>query len=414
MNENAMKPKAAERRAFTLVEILVSLSIFVVLGSMLVLALRTGVDTWRNTEDRRLLYEHAQLVLKQIEADLVNMAAPRLGEEGNVQVRLLCDLDANRRYRIRFIRTLMGDMTDPHLRYAGTGSPEHFDGVLNGRDDRGKSLKPLSGLMEVAYVMDPDPASNILYRGVRSPVGGNGSLFRNENLDTRSKVLDRCTPVSDGVLYLGFHFWTQYTTTWKLEPISESLGTACGPERIWDSTRGILPHPKKRGMKGKTNVFWLAVGPESADDPVDDVFPRQVQIHLCVAAGGGAPNAKLTTNLDRKDRVIQVDSAAGFPTEDDPDLSRYVRIGTEWIYFQSRTSHTFEARSQTRGARGTKATSHEEGDEVWGGRTFVLTLNIPAHQGYWSGEAMAKVLARHSPEDPPWVERNKRKKKDKR
>jgi hypothetical protein len=44
----------------------------------------------------------------------------------------------------------------------------------------------------------------------------------------------------------------------------------------------------------------------------------------------------------------------------------------------------------------------------------VLTLNIPAHQGYWSGEGMAKLLARHAPEDPPWVVRNERKKKTKK
>ncbi|MHC4779321.1 MAG: hypothetical protein ACYTFG_12165, partial [Planctomycetota bacterium] len=352
------------------------------------------------------------LVLKQIEGDLINMAIPRVGEDGDVRVRLLCDLDFNRRYRLRFVRTLKGDMAEENLRYSATGSPDVFVDELTGREDKDKNLKPLSGLMEVAYVMDPDPDSDILYRGIRSPIGGEESLFNNANLDTRKKVLDRCTPVSNGVLYLGFLFWTQFTTTWNLQTaLSDQLGSPCGPEVMWDSTRGILSHPKDSSAKGKASVFWLATGEASQDYPSDDVFPRQIQIHLCVSAGGGAPHARLAADLDKRDRTIEVDSAGGFPTEDDPDLFRYVKIGNEWIFFESRTAFKFETRSQARGARGTKRTHHEMGEEVWGGRTFVLTVKIPAHRGFWSGDAMSKLLSRHAPEDPPWMGRQDRKKK---
>ncbi|MHC5036898.1 MAG: PulJ/GspJ family protein [Planctomycetota bacterium] len=380
-------PGAAGRssRGFTLAEILVALSIFLVLGSMLVLALRSGVDTWRATEDRRQVYEQAQLILKQVENDLTNMAIPREGETGDVVVRLLCDLDANRRYRLRMVRTIKGEDEEANLRNSGTGPPDKYSDVLDGKGDLTQKLKPLGGVMEVAYVMDPDPTSNVLYRGVRSPIGGSGSLFVDGNIDDRKEVLERFTAVSEGVLFLGFRFWTQYTTTWKLQTtLSDNLDADCGPEMLWDSTRGNMPHPNEASKKNP-NVFWMARGAGSLHDPSDDVFPRQVQVLVCVAAGGAAPHARLIENLDRKDRVIHVDAAGTFPTEDDPELFRYIKIGTEWIHFESRDAFSFQCTRKMRGARGTKPQSHEEG-----------------------------LLSRHAPEDPPWVERTKRQKPKKK
>jgi len=386
---------------------MVAMSIFMVLGSMLVVALRSGVDIWRITEDKRVMYEQAHLILKQIESDLVNVAVPQPGEEGDVRVRFLCDLDANRRYRLRFVRTLKGGMEDGVLRMSGTGPPDTYEDVLDSEGSRDKKLQPLGGLMEVCYVMDPDPASNIMYRGVRSPVGGEGSLFRDENLNTRKKIMERCYPVADGVLYLGFRFWTQYTTTWDLHVfLSDTLGSPCGPEVIWDSTRGVLPNPRDPGAKRNPNVFWLGAGEGSRHDPSDDVFPRQMQVELVATAGGGGPRATLVQDLDRKDRVVAVDSAGSFATEEDPDMFRYIRIGAEWIYYESRTKLKFETRS--RGARGTKAAGHEAGEEVLGGRPFVLTVKIPSHRGHWYGDQRSKLRARHAPKDPAWLRRGER------
>ncbi len=391
-------------RGFTLAEILVAISIFVVLGSMLVVALRSGIDTWRGTEDRRMIFEHSQMVLKQIQDDLQNMAVPRPGDAGEVDVRFLCDLDGNRRYRLRFVRTLEDEGADEALRASGTGPPDRFDGVIEGRGDPHGNLKPLGGLMEVVYVMDPDPDSDVLYRGVRSPIGGSRSLFIDENIDEKDEVTSRCTPVADGVLYLGFLFWTQYTTTWDLQKaLTRTLGGECGPEVIWDSTRGVLPDPKSREGRKTPNVFWLAAGAGSRHDPSDDVFPRQVRIVVCAVAGDAGMRATLARPLDPSDDDIPVDSAGDFPTEDDPSLYRYVKVGTEWIWYESRTRFAFKTRKQARGARGSKPVTHEAGEEVRGGRTFVLTVALPAHRGHWVGEGMSKLLERHAPEDPPWV-----------
>lgn len=410
MKPNAQRttaPSAPGRGGFTLTEILVALSIFLVLGSMLVLALGSGVDTWRATEDRRILYEQAQMVLEQIENDLANVALPRPGEDEEVRVRFLADYDANNRARLRFVRTLPGENVVDEFRAAGTAPPDVCTEVLQGHGEPRENLQPLEGLMEVVYLLDPDPDSNVLYRGVRSPIGGEGSLFRDKNIDEHKEVLERCTPVADGVLYLGYLFWTQYTTTWDLKTaLSDTLGAACGPEVAWDSTRGVLPPPRSKAAKNSPNRFWLAVAQESENEPSDDVFPRQIQIQLNVVTEGGGLKARLVRSAGKGDSTLYVDSASGFATEDEPDLYRYLRVGHEWVYYDKRTSRSFSTRGVARGARGTRPEAHEEGDVVYGGRTFVLTVKIPSHRGFWQGEGISKILSRHAPPDPPWAGRS--------
>jgi hypothetical protein len=395
------------RGGFTLAEILVALSVFMVLGSMLILSLSAGVDTWRTTEDRRVLYAEAQTILGQIERDLVALAAPRPGEPGEPAARFLCDFDANNRPRLRFVRTLKGEDSDEAMRTAGT-TPSAKAEAYDFKGESKKNLLPLGGLMEVAYFMDPDPQSNVLHRAVRAPAGGPGSLFVDKNISTKEKAAAVASPVADGILYLGFHLWTQHTTTWDLRtPLSAQIGSACGPEITWDSTRGVLP-PDSPSAKGNPNVFWLAAGEASLQDPADDVFPGQVRILLCVAAGGGAPHSMLERDISKRDRLIPVGSAAGFPGDEEPDVFRYVRIGTEWVHYKSHTSVLFEADSDGRGARGTSPQAHVAGEEIWGGRTFLFTVRIPSEREFWAGPEMSRMLARHAPPDPAWMARVKK------
>lgn len=409
-----MSPRRAPARAgFTLAEILVAISVFMVLGSMLVLAMTSAVDTWRQTEDRRLVYAEASMILKQVQGDLQNLVSPRPGESGESRVRLLCDLDKNHRYRLRFVRTLPGENQEEALRWSGFGPPDVYNDVMDGSIKADKRFQPLEGLMEVAYVMDPDPKSNVLYRMVRSPVGGETSLFVDKNIESAEAIRKRGTPVSSGVLFLGYHFWTQYTTTWKLETaLSDNLGSECGPEIFWDSSRGVLPHPKSPDGKKAASTFWMAAGAASRDDPSDDVFPRQIRVFVSIAAGGSSPYAVLEQDLTKRDKDVRVDRADGFPTGDDPELFRYLRVGTEWIHFKDRTAFAFDVSAGGRGARGTRPQDHPEGTEVWGGRTFTETVEVPSYRDFWSGKNMSRVLERHRPENPPWVDRMQRERKN--
>ena len=68
------------RRGFTLLEVLVSMSILVVPGTSLMLILRGGLQTWRRSEAKRESFDRAQAILLQLRDDFANLSAP-LGED---------------------------------------------------------------------------------------------------------------------------------------------------------------------------------------------------------------------------------------------------------------------------------------------------------------------------------------------
>lgn len=374
------------RRGFTLAEIMVAMSIFLMMGGMLLLALRTGVDTWSRTEERRRIYEDAQALLRQLRRDLSALCSTG-GSRGDARVRLLCDFDRHHRPRLRLVRSLRSEEARTEMRLAGTGTEdEGYTGFYTETGGGDGKLRPLGGRMEVAYLFDPDdPSSTVLYRGVRSPIGGEGSLFRDGNLDTGEKVRQRLSPVLNNVLHLGFSFWSQFTTTWDPSAkVSNTLGTASGPEFTWDSTRGILPRrPKDR--KGKDpNFFTLARNEASREVTADDIFPRQVQVVLVLRPQASfGLRTELVEDLGRTEKDVRVASARGFPDETDPPLHRYLRVGGEWMHFTERRGDVF--RVDARGARSTAAASHRSGAYVYAGRTFVTVVSVPAYREFWYG-----------------------------
>ena len=58
------------QQGMTLIEILVALGIFVMLGSGLVMFLRDGISTWQVGESRREAIERAEAILEPMCADL--------------------------------------------------------------------------------------------------------------------------------------------------------------------------------------------------------------------------------------------------------------------------------------------------------------------------------------------------------
>ncbi len=351
-------------RGMTLIELMVAMSIFLVLGAGLVMFLRVGIQTWRVGERRREVYERGQAILDQMAGDFsCTFSDPSHGAGDVVDVVFLSDYDQSGRQRLRFVRTLAGEMRHPITQRAGelTGARMDYDYIDDAIESEWGILRAPGGLQEVAYLMDPDPTSELLWRGVKSPIGGESTLFKDENIYTEVPEdgeeipqLKRCRPFAAGILYLEYNFWGQHTTVWSE---NESEGRSAAP--WWDSTGGIL------------DTGTDSDGSDSRHESRDDVFPSRVQVLLVLRSARATRFARLAQNIDEVLDEILVDSTDHYPD----GAFQYVRIDDEWLRYTTKTNRVFLL--VDRGVRGTEPAPHKAGTPVIYGTTFSRVVRIP-------------------------------------
>ena len=320
-----MTPYRPRNHGYTLMEMLIAMTLLIVLGGGLVTILRQSVSIWSTAESRGRMYEQARALLDLISADLQSTAIRSHQEDADSWVRFIADRydhpGASGSQRLRFVRTISGEMADSVLREGGrrlsTASPVYYDGTnLPQAAESGLLLAP-AGRMEVFYMQDPRPGVTTVWRGVRAPVGGPNSLFVNRNVEpsaesglgSTSVPLDTATdgeegifletfasPIADQVLYLGFRFWTSATNTWRDVPtlVKVAPGQASGPSRMWDSTRALITEPASNRSAG---TFRWKPRKGSLHDARDDVFPELVEVTVVIAKEEELLGPRLTEKL---------------------------------------------------------------------------------------------------------------------
>lgn len=365
------------RRGFSLVELLVAMAIFSVLGATLVLLLRQGMGAWHVGEARRGTYEEAQAVLGQLRDDLRSACGANRDVRGDpVAVRFICDEDRRGRQRLAFVRSIPRELRHPIASLAGTqvGADCDLDGVDDRKEALAGKLRATGGLEEVLYAMDPD--RDALLRAARAPIGGEASLFRVENLDDPAALRRLAKPVGPHILHLELLFWTQVTETWDGEPPLKKprLGRKNGAVAEWDSTRSILP--PRTGASEDEFQFWR----RDALHPRDDIFPERVQATLVVAEEGPAATwTALAAPLGPGGLEAKVLSSRPFEGR-----GPYARIGREWVRYEVADGRTLKIARDGRGRRGTAATEHAAGTDVVTGKAFTIEIEVPAHQEDWN------------------------------
>lgn len=364
------------RRGFTLIEMLVVMTLLVSFGYLVFSLMRGSLELWRKGESGRDLGEKAAAVFDLLDRDLRSM---HVGPQG----RLLSEVGlesagpkiqaASR--RLVFTRAVSRAEEMQAFRRLGL-----VDGPLGAEAEPTKAAPSSGGLIEVAYATRKDPRSQdpgigVLYRGVRpSSEDGEKSFFSEGFFANASVWGGALKEVSSGILYLGIAFGAESTDSWQ--PGNESAPAGRGePIFCWDSTRGWLG----KNADLPANRFPLAKGEVSLADTRDDVFPGFVFLTLVLERD--ASESRLTflrERIDETDRRLEVDDPKRVPTK----FPGYIKIDAEWMEV-SGVEGKFLA-VKTRGARSTVQAVHEGGSKIHVGESFETMIRLESHREDWN------------------------------
>lgn len=381
---------------FTLLELLVAMGIFSVLGTMAVWFMRESLNIFYSGTRESAVFDRLDSALPRIRADLEalyvgdrfapppppptdaqllnGVKPPPPPPPPAVQLRSgfikmrdvgegpLKDLPC---FYMAFVVALGNEWADPQLRRAGETvgrDPKAYTpATIEALSDE-VTFRPASGLMEVLWIAVAEDASHpetlTLYRGYRTPVGDpSATLLDPTHFDSLAEVRAVARPVMTGVLHFGALWRRSFASDWnETGAIPRGDETAPYVGRVWDSTRGYDPE------------FALYGEPASRLDPSDDIFPAFVRLELTLQGEGTFGYTRgdvlLTKSLAPDDYLLQAAEVDSFFALDLGAGSLWLKVGTEWMTYD-RTA--IDASSRTirvqRGQRGTKAQPH--GTPTW-------------------------------------------------
>jgi len=396
-------PDAARRaRGFTILELLVAMSMFAILGIAVVSLLGQGLNLFTSGTADTTMQDRLQAALPPIREDLAAIQpveAPEVlpppapeGAEITIDPTVVIEGPKNRLIAgtfkpkdtgiekgldcvyVGFVRSNAREAEDPILRSAGaTGGgagvalrsydPTAVESGVTG------NLMATGGMMEVVYVAIPDDPEHIgvlkLYRLFRAPVGGPGSLLEMVagvpvNFDSIQKIKTAGRPVLEGVLHFGVTFRNLFATSWTDgQGAGKVLDGSPYVGNVWDSTRALNP------------AFPMGRGKDSLADVKDDVFPAMARIDLVLAVEGpygfGRGETQLEAPMTADDRKLTIGDIG--PLFRPGPSERYLKVEGEWMLVNLEGADVAENRvTVVRGRRNTKAVEHKVDEPVYFGR----------------------------------------------
>lgn len=399
-------PASARRRGFTILELMVSMGIFTILGSMVVVFMRQSLNIFSVGTRESAMYDRMDAVLPRIQSDLEGLFigdqwdAPRPPPTDEQLIHGAEKPPPRPPTAIRFraghvpLQGLTGEMKNfpaPFFSLVVANASEWKDALRRrGGSEISSEAVPLTpknveaatkrtvflpggGLTEVLWIAIPEdedmPSILTLYRGEQSPVGDpKTTLLDPAQFDTIAKVKERCRPVARGVLHFGALWRRAFSSGWEPSLVTgrgetdEYVGTR------WDSTRGLDP---------KFNFYRKG----SAGDPSDDIFPAFVRLEITLVPAGqfdfSQGDLLLRENIaaDARELVISDPDALQAPGLGE---TRHLKIGTEWMEYEfSDVNHLTRKVRVRRGRRGTKKTAHEARDWIYIGTSNEIVMQLP-------------------------------------
>ncbi|MCP5066457.1 MAG: prepilin-type N-terminal cleavage/methylation domain-containing protein [bacterium] len=396
---------------FSMLELLVAMSIFSVLGAMTIFLMNRGLEIFQKGTQEGAKLDKQGTILPLIEEDL---KAVMVVQDADAPPPPPEDDDLNHDARealppapvlIRVRAGTLGLTGEPDGPLKGYpmywfsvvldisgGIDPMIANLPTGNDEAAKSItptsvenrtadtiyKPTGGMLEVLYIAAPTdptkPAMLTLFRSFRSPIGHpENSLLDPTNFDTLAEIRKVCRPMAEGVLHFGATWRRVFATSWDLEtsPVGRAGGATryVGPQ--WDSTRGA------------EKTFALFAGKQSLVDPSDDVFPAFVRLDITLAGAGSLGYGQGELSLREA-----VDGNTGLLSIDDPDIllrpglgrDRWLKVEGEWMsYTTSGVDYVKKKVRVQRGKRGTKKQSHPSGAWVHVGESSQREIRMPVY-----------------------------------
>ncbi|MEM7306030.1 MAG: prepilin-type N-terminal cleavage/methylation domain-containing protein [Planctomycetota bacterium] len=347
---------ARATRAFTLVELLLALSLLSILVVALVNLIDTSLRIWGRTESERDLVEVSSAVLELLSSDLTSIEAGPRGDLLADWTTVDLDRDASPgtpMMRLRMVRRA----TEAELYRLGDLGREH-------------------DLLEIAWALLPNS------EGTPGEAGSIGLLFRGERLvgadDTKSILADdffnavgkppagSMSLVTGGILWFELDFATQTSVVndgWTVGDKPEDCATS------WDAW-----------VRGRPDVSRVFLNEPGAGMPAADdlpILPRRVKIKMEVERIGDLKRrARLGTTVETEAVMISIGDPDRAPVE-----GQMVLVDEEWMEVQAVSGTTLHVR---RGARGTTPRQHDRGAVVHHGWEVEREVPIPLYREDWN------------------------------
>jgi len=415
------RDRHARHAGFTLLEILVAMAIFSVLGSMVVVFMRQSLDIFYAGTKQSAEMDRKDAVLPQIREDLSSLTIPgdftpprppptddqiaRMNKANlpppppaeAVRLRagyLTLRNTGDERFKnypcfyMAWVTTNASEWSDRLKRRAGE-TPKG-DGELKSLtpgsiagSDADTRYRATGGLTEVVWIAVPRdlmekrakdeviyPAILTLYRGFRSPIGDpDKSLLVPENLDERDEILKACRPVAEGLLHFGAKWRRVFATTWDAEIGVGQGDTAPYVGPVWDSTRAL------------EKTWPLYRGADSLPDASDDIFPAFVTLEATLAAtgpfGAGRGELRILEPLTADASKLKV-SDTDILLQPNLGRERWLKIDGEWMSYDVRDVNWERKEVRVRrGGRGTKKSTHDTGAWAYVGTPSRLQMRLP-------------------------------------
>jgi prepilin-type N-terminal cleavage/methylation domain-containing protein len=315
------------RKGFTLVEIIIAMSIFVFLAVLLAGFIQRGLELWKTGESRGDIYERGQIVMEQLKKDLAgvfNESDNRTVITNNFNQALYIDAR---------------DSTEPSF-YSGldrNGNPWLYFIRLN--NDEFYTLVSTSPAVSstykikterIAYWLDTSTAKPQLIRGVVAEA--TAASFWQQGLEQQNYVpAAQSWQAFDDILYLG--------------------GVFSGTAAAWDS-----------------RVAPPSIPPVGTYLVMQQNIPATVKIIMDIKSMPlNAPKIILTNSLIGNTATINLSRTL-------LSSGSFIKIDNEWLTVQSKSYYKLTV---ARGQRNTSMAPHNNGAEVQYGETIENTFSMP-------------------------------------